>query len=132
MFCFQVTLARASEELVPARATTWPHADTELRPTAIAEATTPEDTCPPLECCPATARINYPQLHQLLAELEPLLQANRLAAKRTSEEIELLLQGSALATAFAPVSIAVRRLQFKPALEALLTFATTLPASTAQ
>ncbi|SEQ40418.1 ATP-binding protein [Giesbergeria anulus] len=114
MFCFQVTLARASEELAPAKATT------------------PEETTP-LEFCPATATcINYLQLHQLLAELEPLLQANRLAAKRTSEEIELLLQGSALASAFAPVSIAVRRLQFKPALEALLTFASTLPASTAQ
>jgi len=56
-------------------------------------------------------------------------QANRLAAKRTSESIELLLRGTALAAGFAPVSAAVSKLQFKAALQALQIFVAALPAS---
>ncbi len=59
------------------------------------------------------------ELQTLLQQLQQLLAGNRLAAKRIGEQIESLLQDSPLAAAFTPVMLAVRRLQFKEALEAL-------------
>ena len=128
IFSFQLTFARIAPDLLPIKKTKlWPDAEMEPFPPTEVDAM-PESTSVPVQ----PDSINYSRLHQLLAELEPLLQANRLAAKRTSEEIELLLQGSALAAAFAPVSVAARRLQFKLALEALSKFAATLPQSAAE
>jgi signal transduction histidine kinase len=60
------------------------------------------------------------QLQTLLPQLQQLLAGNRLAAKRVGEQIEILLQDTPLvANAFMPVMVAVRRLQFKEALDAL-------------
>ena len=62
------------------------------------------------------------QLPPLLAELAPLLHSKRLNAKRVNEQIELLLQPSPLAHAYAPVASAVRQLKFAEALSALQQF----------
>ena len=62
------------------------------------------------------------QLAPLLAELAQLLKGKRLAAKRVNEGIELLLQPSTLASAYAPVAAAVRQLRFAEALAALQQF----------
>lgn len=62
------------------------------------------------------------QLPPLLAELAPLLHSKRLNAKRVNEQIELLLQPSPLAHAYAPVASAVRQLKFAEALNALQQF----------
>ena len=67
------------------------------------------------------------QLDALVAELEPLLAGNRLAAKRAGEAIETLLHGTAWAEGFAPVMAHIRKLQFKAALEALHQWTTRLP-----
>ncbi|MDD2712764.1 MAG: ATP-binding protein [Simplicispira sp.] len=121
-FSFQVTLARMAQgaEPLPTRAGELGSAQP---PPPLAAPAAPADAND------ASATIDHALLHQLLAELAPLLLANRLTAKRASEDIELLLQGSALAPGFAPVSAAVSRLQFKPALQALQDFADTLTAS---
>ncbi|GAB3365798.1 hypothetical protein GCM10027395_07070 [Giesbergeria sinuosa] len=89
--------------------------------------TAPDETTCVARQLPVAPPLDYALLQQRIAQLEPLLSANRLAAKRMTEDIELLLQNTTLAPAFAPVSIAVRRLQFKPALEALWVFASHLP-----
>lgn len=67
------------------------------------------------------------QLDVLLAELEPLLIHNRLAAKRVGEQIETLLQPTPWADSFAAVMGPTRRLQFKEALNALHHWIASLP-----
>ncbi|MDD2609016.1 MAG: ATP-binding protein [Giesbergeria sp.] len=85
----------------------------------------PEPAPPPLALTAPAPAINeqvWPmaQLQVLLPQLQQLLAGNRLAAKRVGEQIEALLQDTPVAaTAFVPVMVAVRRLQFKEALDAL-------------
>ena len=117
-FRFQVTLGRLTEAVEPVPGTPAPEAQPPALPFTPDPATDPAGEA----LCDASLR-------PLLAELEPLLQANRLAAKRTSENIELLLHGTALAAGFAPVSTAVSKLQFRAALQALQIFVAALPVS---
>ena len=57
-----------------------------------------------------------PRLQPLLAALEEALRLRRFDAKRTSQAIERLVAGGALAAAFAPVAVAAGRLRFPEAL----------------
>ncbi|MEY4720134.1 MAG: hypothetical protein RL563_2752, partial [Pseudomonadota bacterium] len=62
------------------------------------------------------------EIESLLIEFEAQLLESRLGARRTNEKIETLVTGTQLASIFAPVADAVRRLRFTDALEALIAF----------
>jgi CheY-like chemotaxis protein len=70
----------------------------------------------------AVAPVDRQRLDVLLVELQQLLAQNRLAAKRVNEDVQQLLDKTVLASAFRPVSVAVRNLKFNDALAALKTF----------
>ena len=108
-FRLEVTLGRA-QGTAPAAPT---HDSAAPAAAATAPGTLPEDT--------------RRQLDALLAELEPLLAGNRLAARRVGEAIETLLHGTPWADGFAPAMAHMRKLQFKAALEALHQWTTRWP-----
>lgn len=108
-FRLEVTLGRVqgTAPAAPASASAAP------APAAPAPGTPPADT--------------RRQLDALVAELEPLLAGNRLAAKRAGEAIETLLHGTPWAEGFTPAMAHMRKLQFKAALEALHQWTTHRP-----
>lgn len=66
--------------------------------------------------------IDLVQLKADLAELEDLLSRNAFTARRVCARIETLLQGTAWAEAFRPITTATRELHFRDAMTALKVF----------
>ena len=71
---------------------------------------------------PPAEPLDTAQLDSLLTELENLLARNRFNAKRTSEAVEALLAGTALAGPYGRVAQAVKGLRFQEALAGLKDF----------
>ena len=69
---------------------------------------------------------DYLQLEPLLRELAQMLGENVMTAKRVSQKIEQVIEGTAAASDFPPVSDAIRKLKFKEALAHLQVFRQTL------
>jgi signal transduction histidine kinase/CheY-like chemotaxis protein len=76
---------------------------------------------------PPPVPLDAAQLDSLLAELENLLSRNRFNAKRTSEAVEALLEGTTLAGPYEPVAQAVKGLRFQEALTGLRDFRAAQP-----
>ena len=98
----------------------------QLRTTLLKWVTPVQTSAAPLGLQPlnvaARPDIDRNQLERLLGELHLLLSANKLQAKRVSEQIESLVAGAELAELYRPVAEATRKLQFKEALAALPAF----------
>ena len=71
----------------------------------------------------AVSTVDLEQVQERLRELAPLLDHGKLKARRLVEDLDTLLLGSPLASAFKPVSDATKHLDFDHALEHLRRFA---------